>query len=161
MNKIDIINLMNSNPVFYLATVEGSVPRVRGMLLYRADETGVIFHTGTMKNLYKQLGENPNVELCFNCNNGVQLRVSGKVVEVNDDNIKNEILSHPSRDFAKGWIDSGLFKYEEFVVYKVKYKEATVWSMDKNFEPNEIINLKDISNITQIIEETKNVERKQ
>ena len=82
MNKDEILDFLNSNPVFHLATIEGDKPRVRGMLMYRADENGIVFHTGKMRDLHKQLTENPNVEMSFN--NGsdkdlIQVRISGTV----------------------------------------------------------------------------------
>jgi len=85
MTRQDAFDLMNANPAFHLATVEGKQPRVRGMLLYKADEAGVIFHTGTMKDVFKQIMENPRVELCFNdFKKGIQLRVSGELELVED-----------------------------------------------------------------------------
>ena len=68
MNKTEIIAFLNANPVFHLATVEGNKPRVRAMYLYQADENVILFHTGKMKDLHKQLTANPNVEM--SCNNG-------------------------------------------------------------------------------------------
>jgi len=65
MDKNEIFNLINQNPVFFLAITDGDQPRVRGMLLYRADESGIIFHTGAMKDLYTQVTKNNKVELCF------------------------------------------------------------------------------------------------
>lgn len=44
MTKTEIIDLINKNPASHLATVDGTRPRVRGMLIYRADEQGIIFH---------------------------------------------------------------------------------------------------------------------
>jgi len=49
LQKSQIFDLLNKNLVFFLATVEGTEPRVRGMMLYRADESGIIFHTGPQK----------------------------------------------------------------------------------------------------------------
>jgi uncharacterized pyridoxamine 5'-phosphate oxidase family protein len=46
MNKSEILGFLNANPVFHLATVEGNKPHARGMLMYRADENGILFHTG-------------------------------------------------------------------------------------------------------------------
>jgi len=45
------------------------------MLLYKADENGIIFHTGTMNDVFKQLNENKKAELCFN-SNGVLIRIA-------------------------------------------------------------------------------------
>ena len=51
MNEKEMYDLMNANPAFHLATVEGEQPRVRGMLLFRADENGIIFHTASTKDV--------------------------------------------------------------------------------------------------------------
>ena len=74
MNKTEIFEFLNANPVFHLATIEHGRPRVRGTLLYSADESGLVFHTGKMRGLHNQLTENPNVEMSFN--NGVMKTLS-------------------------------------------------------------------------------------
>ena len=47
MTKEELYTMMNQNPAFHLSTVEGNQPHVRGMLLFRADENGIIFHTAS------------------------------------------------------------------------------------------------------------------
>lgn len=142
MLKEEIFELMSKNPAFFLATAEGEQPRVRGMLLYKADENGIIFHTGTMKELYEQVIKNPKVELCFN-GNGTQVRVSGELEIVDDNNLKDEILEHPTRKFLKAWKESGELKdfYKDIVVLKMINGIATTWTMEENFAPKEFINL--------------------
>ena len=63
MNEQKIYELMNSNLGFYLATMDGDQPRVRGMMLFKADKDGIIFHTASTKDVYKQLQKNPKAEL--------------------------------------------------------------------------------------------------
>lgn len=46
MNKEQIIEFINKNRTCYLATCEGKQPRVRGMLTYKADKDGIVFHAG-------------------------------------------------------------------------------------------------------------------
>jgi len=65
MNKEQIFDFINGNPTFFLATADGDEPRVRAMMLYKADERGVVFHTGPLKEVYQQICKNPNVQLCF------------------------------------------------------------------------------------------------
>lgn len=140
MNKSEIFGFMNTNPAFHLATVEGNKPHVRGLLLYRADENGIIFHTGKMKDLHKQLTENPNVEMCFNngkFENLVQIRVSGAVELVEDLELKKEIVQ--KRDFLKPWVEQ--MGYETFAVYRMKKGSATIWTMKTNFSQKEFIEL--------------------
>jgi uncharacterized pyridoxamine 5'-phosphate oxidase family protein len=65
MNVDDCIKFANQNPSSYLATVDGDQPRVRGMLMWKADKTGFYYSTGSTKDLYRQLKANSKVELCF------------------------------------------------------------------------------------------------
>ncbi len=140
MNKQEILKFLNDNPLCHLATVEGNVPHVRGMMMYRADENGIIFHTGKMKDLHKQLMKNSQVELCFN--NGkfeglIQIRISGTLELVEDLALKKEIVQ--KRDFLKPWIDKA--GYDPLAVYRMKNGRATVWTMANNFTPKEYISL--------------------
>ncbi len=134
MNKSEILAFLNANPVFHLATVEGNKSHVRGMLLYRADENGIIFHTGKIKDLHRQLSGNPNVEMSFNNGNFenlIQIRISGSVELVEDLDLKREIVQ--KREFLKPWVDR--MGYEFLAVYRMRNGVATVWTMKTNFEP--------------------------
>lgn len=140
MNKNEIIAFLNANPLCHLATVEGERPHVRGMMMYRADENGIIFHTGKMKDLHKQLLKNSNAEVCFN--NGkfqdlIQVRVSGVLELVEDLELKKEIVS--KRDFMKPWIEKA--GYDSLAVYRMKKGKAVVWTMATNFTPKEFVEL--------------------
>jgi pyridoxamine 5'-phosphate oxidase len=139
MNKNEIYELINQNPVFFLATCDGDQPRVRGMLLYKADEeSGIVFHTGIMKDLYDQVIKNPKVELCFNdFKSGTQVRVRGELEVIDDNNLKDEISAHPTREFLKPWKDSMTQQefYDSFVVFRLKNGIAVTWTMKDNFAP--------------------------
>jgi len=143
MTKEEIFAIMNQNPAFFLATVEGDQPRVRGMLLYKADESGIVFHTGTMKDVYAQIVANPKAELCFNNKTGLQVRVRGTLTCIEDTKIKDEISEHPSRVFLKQWKESGEMSdfYRTFAVFSMKDGVAVTWSIDRNFAPKEDIQL--------------------
>ena len=140
MNKSEIFGFLNTNPAFHLANVEDNKPHVRGMLLYKADENGIIFHTGKMKDLHKQLTKNPHVEMCFNNGNFenlIQIRVSGTVELVENLELKKEIVQ--KREFLKPWVDQ--MGYEFLAVYRMKKGVATIWTMKTNFAPKEFIEL--------------------
>ncbi len=144
MTKQEIIELINNNPVFFLATVESDQPRVRGMFLYRADDSGIVFHSGTMKDVYRQIVNNPKVELCFNdFKRNIQVRVSGELEIVYDNNLKDEICEYPTRQFLRAWRESGPLQdfYKSFVVFRLKGGIATTWTMETNFAPKEHIQL--------------------
>lgn len=142
MNKEEIFNLISSNPVFFLGTIDEDKPRVRGMLLYKADENGIIFHTASSKDLYDQILKNPNAELCFNCN-GTQIRINGQLEIIDDNALKDEIYEHPSRKFLHAWRESGAFKdyYKDLAVFSLKHGTATTWTMANNFAKKSYINL--------------------
>ncbi|MBI5641130.1 MAG: pyridoxamine 5'-phosphate oxidase family protein [Nitrospirae bacterium] len=140
MNKKEIFEFLNANPVFHLATVEGDRPRVRGMLMYKADENGIVFHTGKMRDLHKQLAENPKVEMSFN--NGsdedlIQIRVSGAVELVEDLELKKEIVQE--REFLKPFVQQ--MGYEPLAVYRLKNGTASIWALKKNLAPKELVKL--------------------
>ncbi|MFA5878679.1 MAG: pyridoxamine 5'-phosphate oxidase family protein [Candidatus Margulisiibacteriota bacterium] len=142
MNKAEIFELINANPGFHLATVEGDQPRCRGMFLYKADENGIIFHTGSMKDVYRQITNNPKAELCFNdFQKGVQVRVAGELELIEDQALKEEIYEHPTRQFLKKFREAGeLGDFDKtFKVYSLKAGKAVVWTMATNFAPKEEI----------------------
>lgn len=138
MTVAEIYEFLNCNPVFYLATVEENQPRVRGMLLFRADKDGIVFHTASTKELYTQVKKNPNVELCFN-GKGKQIRITGKVEEVQDPFLRQEIFQHPSRKFLNEWKDNGI--ESSLSIFRLKNGTATIWTMDTNFDPKQYIQL--------------------
>lgn len=138
MTKEEMFNIMNENMAFHLATSVDGQPYVRGMLLFRADEQGIIFHTGKFKDLYKQLKENPNVELCFN-SPAVQIRVSGVVEELKDDKIVEEIYEHPTRQFMRNWKEQGIDT--QLAVFCLKNGVASAWTMQTNFDKKEYVQL--------------------
>ncbi|MEK6529172.1 MAG: hypothetical protein AABZ36_09870 [Nitrospirota bacterium] len=43
MNKSEILEFLNTNQVFHLATVEGNKPHVRGLLHYKAAESSELY----------------------------------------------------------------------------------------------------------------------
>lgn len=138
MKREEIFQLMNQNPVFYLATVEGDQPRVRGMLLFKADDNGIIFHTASTKDVFAQIMENPKAELCFQ-GQGSQIRVTGVLEQVNDEDLKNEIFNHPSRKFLQAWKDNGIDGLLQ--IFCLKNGTAVEWTMMTNFEEKKPITL--------------------
>ena len=138
MDKSEILAFLNTNHDCHLATVEGNKPHVRAIGIYRADEDGIIIQTSKVKDLYKQLSANPDVELCFNDSKGsLQVRVSGTVELDEDIELKREILA--KRHFLKPLVDKE--GYEVLAIYRLKKGLATVWTFPTNFAPKTYIQL--------------------
>ena len=65
--------------VYYLATVEGDHPRVRPFGTAEIFEEHLYIQTGKNKDVFKQIRENNNVEICA-FKDGKWIRVTGKLV---------------------------------------------------------------------------------
>ncbi len=138
MTKNEIIEFINSNPACNIATAENNVPHVRGVFIYRADEKGIIFHTGNMKDLYRQLNDNPNVEFSFlNNDKNIQVRVAGRAVLLQDMDLKKEIVDN--RPFLKPWVEE--MGYDMLAIFQVVDCVAHKWTLETNFSPKEYVNL--------------------
>jgi uncharacterized pyridoxamine 5'-phosphate oxidase family protein len=134
MTQQEILDFINKNQYCTLATCEGNKPHVRGMMIYRADDKGILFHTGIAKDVFKQLQNNSSVELCF-INDKIQIRISGTAVLENDLKLKQEIVA--KRPFLKPVTDK--YGYESLAVFRVQNLVATVWTMAANLAPKEYI----------------------
>ena len=71
--------------VFYIATIDGDKPRVRPFGALNIFEDKLYLQTGKVKNVSKQMGLNPNVEIS-GMNNGKWIRLEGKLIR--DDRIE-------------------------------------------------------------------------
>ena len=138
MTPVEIIDFINAHLMCQLATVDGNVPRVRGMMAYRADARGIIFHTGRAKDLAAQLERNPNVEACFfDPGRRVQVRVAGRAEILNDPALRDEIVE--ARPFLKPVVER--FGPDMMVLFRVGECVATVWTMEDNLAPKKYVRL--------------------
>jgi pyridoxamine 5'-phosphate oxidase len=128
MDKKEILEFIAKNPMASLGTVEDDKARVRGMETFRADENGLIFYTRKSKDVFKQIVNNPEVEVCYFAG-GDQVRVRGKMEIVEDLDLKKEIAE--KRPFLKSVFDES---YEGMGVMRLKGK-ATTWSMQNMAAP--------------------------
>jgi uncharacterized pyridoxamine 5'-phosphate oxidase family protein len=138
MTKEEVFEFIRKNPVFGLATADDNKPHVRMMMLYRADENGIIFNTGENKDVHRQLSANPQVEMCFYSAEGQrQVRIGGTVEVLEDLELKKQVVrDYP---FLKEWVDRE--GYDVLIVYCLKNGRATDWTMETNFKPKEYIQL--------------------
>ncbi|OGC21281.1 pyridoxamine 5'-phosphate oxidase [candidate division WOR-1 bacterium RIFOXYB2_FULL_42_35] len=134
MDKKTVLEIINKSPVMQLATVDSEGrPHTRGMMPYSADETGIVFHTGSFKPLYKEILNNQNLEVSFfDQAKMLQIRVSGVAKEITDQAFKEKIVSTPGREFLKPWIERQ--GYDMLKVFKIENCRAVIWTMATNFE---------------------------
>jgi len=138
MTKDEVIEFAANNMVCSLATTEGNQPHVRTIMLYRADEDGIIFVTGVNKDVNRQLQANPAVELCFyNPEENRQVRIEGSVEMLDDLELKKTVVDKFT--FLKPMVESQ--GYEILICYRLKNGKATTWTMETAFEPKQYIQL--------------------
>ena len=143
MDRAEILGFLNKNQVCWVGTIDGGKPRVRGMMMYRADDKGILFHSAKPKDVVKQLRVNPNIELCFedidmeDPSKTVQIRVMGTAEFVDDQSLKEEIVA--ARPFLRPMVDEG--GYEVMEVFRVKDCKANVWIFAENLAAKAWIDL--------------------
>ncbi|HMM19149.1 MAG TPA: pyridoxamine 5'-phosphate oxidase family protein [Selenomonadales bacterium] len=76
----EVLAFLKDNPIFYLATVEGNIPKVRPFGFIMEYEGKLYFSTSNQKPVYKQLRANPHFEVSTTAKTGEWLRLHGKAV---------------------------------------------------------------------------------
>ena len=138
MTRDEIIGLVRANPVGWLATVEDGRPHVRALRAFKVDDAGPLFQITEVKDVYRQLAANASAEVCFNDHEkGIQVRVSGTVQFVQDDDLVDEVLVE--RAFLQPLVDER--GREAIKLFVIGDAVATVWTMELNFAPKEYVEL--------------------
>lgn len=76
----EVVKFLEENPVFYLATVAGDVPKVRPFGFFMVHNNKLYFGVGDQKQTFRQISENPKVEICTTSKDMKWLRLSGNAV---------------------------------------------------------------------------------
>lgn len=91
-----VLKFLKDVETYYLATVEGDQPRVRPFGTAHVFEGKLYIQTGKVKDVSKQLYQNPKAEICA-FKNGEWLRVSGKLIEDDRNEARQSMLdAYPS-----------------------------------------------------------------
>lgn len=75
----ETLEFLKSAGVYYLATIDGDKPRVRPFGTAEIFEDKLYIQTGKSKDVFKQIENNPNVEICA-FKDGKWIRVSGNLI---------------------------------------------------------------------------------
>lgn len=91
-----VLKFLKDAETYYLATVEGDQPRVRPFGTVHVFEGKLYIQTGKVKDVSKQLHQNPKAEI-YAFKNGEWLRVSGKLIEDDRNEARQSMLdAYPS-----------------------------------------------------------------
>ena len=91
-----VLKFLKDAETYYLATVEDDQPRVRPFGTAHVFEGKLYIQTGKVKDVSKQLHQNPKAEICA-FKNGEWLRVSGKLIEDDCNEARQSMLdAYPS-----------------------------------------------------------------
>ncbi|MDD5922560.1 MAG: pyridoxamine 5'-phosphate oxidase family protein [Eubacteriales bacterium] len=115
MTNIEKINeFLDEAKVFDFLTIDGDQPKGRPFGFYMLDGGRLYFGCGTFKNVYRQLTENPKVEILA-LNKNKFLRYDGTVKIVKDDALLEKVRRAMPEIMAmydkNGW-EMGLFYLE-------------------------------------------------
>jgi pyridoxamine 5'-phosphate oxidase len=135
MSYQKVLAFIQENPACFIATIDGDQPRVRGFLTVLFGDGKLYFTTGTMKSVYRQLGANPNIELCY-CSKdfGTMLRVSGKIEIVDDREKKQKLVDE--RDYLK--FLNGNADDPSFILLRLSHGKARFWTLQQNMRESGI-----------------------
>lgn len=116
---------LKANPVFHIATVDGTKARVRPFA-FSMNRNGLLyFCTNKTKDVYKQLAQNPEIELSDLGTNGTWLRVRGRIAFDESREAKVQAFDESAvlvQRYPKGPDD------ETFVTFYFTQAEATLFS---------------------------------
>ena len=72
-------DIIKASPVFHIATVDGTKARVRPFGFIMKRNNSLYFCTNKTKDVYKQLKQNPDIEISHMTSNVTWLRVRGRI----------------------------------------------------------------------------------
>jgi pyridoxamine 5'-phosphate oxidase len=137
MDLADCVRFAKENPVTFIGTVEGDQPRVRAFSMWFADMSGFYYHTGTTKDVFRQLKKNPKVELCFCTSPGPamkMMRVTGTVEFL--DKAYEERL-YRDRPWVKDLMKNAP-KESQLAMFRVPHGEARFWTVEMNLRERDV-----------------------
>lgn len=89
----DVVRFLNENPVQFVATagLDGK-PKVRPFQFMLEKDGKLWYCTGNQKDVYKEIQNNPYIEISASSPESAWVRISGRVVFVDDREVKKAIL---------------------------------------------------------------------
>ena len=116
---------LKANPVFHIATVDGTKARVRPFGFSMKRNGALYFCTNKTKDVYRQLSQNPEIEISDMGNDSTWLRVRGRIAFDDSRDAKAQAFKESDRllqIYPKGADD------ETFVTFYFTEAVATLYS---------------------------------
>ncbi len=120
----EVLQFLTENSTFYLATVEGNVPKVRPFGFIMKYDGKLCFCTNNGKNVYKQMKANPHIEICTTGKSGDWLRLKGKAVFCTSKESKQAALAAAPYLSNMYRVDDGIFE-----IFSIDEAEAVFSNM--------------------------------
>ncbi len=120
----EVLAFLTDNPIFYLATVDGDIPKVRPFGFVMDFEGKLYFGTNNQKPVYKQLKANPHFEVSTTSKTGEWLRLKGEAVFNTNKNTKQAALDTMPSLSKMYSVDDSIFE-----VFYIANAEATFSDM--------------------------------
>ena len=145
----DCIDFVLKNPDGFAATAERDQPHVRPLTVWRADGTGIYFYLPKFKSVYRQLRENPKIEIAFHQpgtpqdfinipvlgtvpSTGTLLRINGRIQYLEDVDTRKRLFDiHPWLKQLGDGTDNPMI-----AIFKIAEGEFSFWTLENNSESN-------------------------
>jgi len=86
----EAVKFLSEAGTFYLATIDGTIPKIRPFGIAVDYDEKIYFFTSNKKDVYKQLIENPAFEISATASDGNWIRIKGKAVFENNLDVKKK-----------------------------------------------------------------------
>jgi uncharacterized pyridoxamine 5'-phosphate oxidase family protein len=130
MTRAEMLDFVRKNSTAFMATVENGEPRVRAMETPLVDDGGLVYCTGSIKPVCRQLTAQPAVELCFfDSGRGIQLRLRGRMEKLEDQATKEWIVENRFT-FLKPVVEK--WGWGALALFRLSSGRALVWSAADN-----------------------------
>jgi uncharacterized pyridoxamine 5'-phosphate oxidase family protein len=120
----EVLAFLKENPIFYIATVDGDLPKVRPFGFVMELEGKLYFGTNNQKNVYKQLKANPHFEISTTSKTGEWIRLKGEAVFNTNRKTKQAALDAMPTLSRMYSVDDSIFE-----VFYIEKAEATFCDM--------------------------------
>jgi uncharacterized pyridoxamine 5'-phosphate oxidase family protein len=127
-----VVKFLADAKVFYVATVEGTLPRVRPFGIAFDVNGKLSIVTSSEKDVFKQITANPNIEISATQTSLDFIRISGKVKQVTTPELQQKLLvDYPQL--------GQIYKGKENTIEILSFESAVV--VFRNFSGKETITL--------------------